>query len=91
MYWVSACVASLATKLHHASRTTRLYDDAGWEWNSWADYRPEREFGTGSLFGVVQSIGGENATDVSRALHPFIGGPYANATTPSSSTRGVRW
>eukprot|EP01062_Namystynia_karyoxenos_P002152 TRINITY_DN10749_c0_g1_i1.p2 TRINITY_DN10749_c0_g1~~TRINITY_DN10749_c0_g1_i1.p2 ORF type:complete len:447 (+),score=82.96 TRINITY_DN10749_c0_g1_i1:80-1420(+) len=74
LYWTWACMAGLRESLHGAVPGRKLYDQAGFEWGSFAGYDARAHFAdASSYFGVVQSINGAPSTDVIRRIGPLVG------------------
>lgn len=75
LYWTYACATGQEESMHSTSATAKLYRANGFSYGAWmTSWRPEHEFGSGALFGVVQSIGGARPLQVAAELQPYIVG-----------------
>jgi len=71
LYYTYACTSGEAES-RHAVGSRQLYETNGFHFGAWRTWRPRREFGSGAIFGVVQSISGADPMQVSATLQPYI-------------------
>lgn len=77
LYWTQACIMPGAIKKYHIATSLKLYEEGGFEWQSWRNWKPKRAFNDPTfVFSVIQSISGVDPEWVSKTIAPYLEGTF---------------